>query len=68
MAARSAGGGAPDTTRYAPTAIKIIQNWDIPTFPLSGEDLIKEGFTPGPALGDELTRRERVWVDNGFSF
>lgn len=53
---------------YVPKAIDIIQNWDVPDFPLRGEDLIKEGFKPGPELGDELTRRERAWVDNGFAF
>ena len=52
---------------YVLKALEIIQNWDIPDFPLSGEDLIKEGFKPGPVLGEELTRRERAWIDNGFS-
>ena len=50
----------------APKAIKTIQNWEVPNFPLSGEDLIKEGFEPGPALGAELQKREEEWINNGF--
>lgn len=52
---------------YGPEAVKIIQNWEIPDFPLTGEDLIKEGFKPGPALGEELNRREDAWISGGFT-
>ncbi|MFK7839683.1 MAG: CCA tRNA nucleotidyltransferase [Bdellovibrionales bacterium] len=51
---------------YAPIAIKIIQNWNIPTFPVSGDDLIKEGIPKGPQLGAELNKREEAWIKNGF--
>jgi len=51
---------------YAPTAIDIIQNWDIPNFPITGEDLIKEGIPQGPELGEELEKRENEWIGNGF--
>lgn len=51
---------------YAPEALKIIQKWDVPHFPLSGEDLMKEGFKPGPDLGAELAKREEAWIDSGF--
>ena len=47
---------------YAPKAIDIIQNWDIPTFPVTGEDLMKEGIPQGPELGKELSRREEKWL------
>lgn len=53
--------------RYASEALEIIQNWDIPDFPISGEDLIKEGFKPGPELGEELSRREEEWIKDGFA-
>ena len=51
---------------YAPKALDIVQNWDVPDFPLSGEDLMKEGFKPGPELGAELEKRENAWIDAGF--
>ena len=51
---------------YAPTAIGIIQKWDIPNFPLTGEDLMKQGIPQGPELGAELERLEANWVRNNF--
>ncbi len=51
---------------YAPTALGIIQSWEVPDFPISGHDLIKQGIKPGPALGKELNRLEQQWIDNGF--
>ncbi|MEZ5815147.1 MAG: CCA tRNA nucleotidyltransferase [Alphaproteobacteria bacterium] len=51
---------------YAPKALDIIQNWDIPNFPVSGEDLIKKGIPQGPELGRELTRLEEEWIARGF--
>jgi len=47
-------------------ALGIIKNWDIPNFPLSGDDLIAEGFESGPALGQELAKREQAWIERGF--
>lgn len=51
---------------YAPAALKIVQKWDIPDFPLTGEDLMKQGIPQGPALGAELSKREEAWIKNGF--
>lgn len=51
---------------YAPQALDVIQNWDIPTFPFSGVDLIAEGFEQGAELGAELARREEEWIKGGF--
>lgn len=50
----------------APKALEIIQKWEIPVFPISGEDLIREGFKPGPDLGAELASREEAWIAGGF--
>lgn len=51
---------------FAPKALEIIQLWDIPTFPLSGEDLIKQGLKPGPELGEKLRSLEENWIRSGF--
>ena len=51
---------------YAPQALDIIQNWDIPNFPVSGEDLIKKGVPEGPELGRKLERLENEWIESGF--
>lgn len=51
---------------YAKDALDIIQNWDVPDFPVSGEDLIKKGFKAGPELGKELQRLEQEWIEQGL--
>jgi poly(A) polymerase len=51
---------------YAPKALDIIQNWDIPNFAVTGEDLIKKGIPQGPELGQELQRLEEEWIEHGF--
>ncbi len=53
---------------YAPAALGIIQTWDIPDFPVSGNDLIAQGMTAGKALGVELDRQENEWIKNDFKF
>ena len=46
--------------------IDMIKTWDVPTCPVSGDDLIREGYVQGKALGEELRRRENQWIKNGF--
>lgn len=46
--------------------LNTLKTWPIPKFPITGADLIKEGYTQGEALGQELKRREKAWVDNNF--
>lgn len=52
---------------YGSQALNIVQNWDIPNFPVTGKDLIKRGFTPGSDLGKELSRLEEEWIKRDFS-
>lgn len=39
----------------------------IPPLPLNGNDLTGLGILPGPAVGEQLTRLERAWIDSGFT-
>ncbi|MAF31597.1 MAG: hypothetical protein CMF60_05280 [Magnetococcales bacterium] len=43
-----------------------LQNWECPTFPLTGKDLIKAGFKPSPQLGQILQKIETEWVAHNF--
>lgn len=52
---------------YANTALNIIQNWDVPNFPIGGEDIIRTGYKPGPELGSILSDLEDKWIKSGFS-
>ena len=47
--------------------VQRLQGLDVPKFPLSGNDLIARGLRPGPALGAELERLERRWIESGFA-
>lgn len=51
---------------FAPAALKIIQSWDVPDFPVRGEDLLAQGYEKGPALGARLQTLEAQWIENGF--
>ena len=44
-----------------------LERLDVPRFPLKGGDLVAAGFRPGPALGAELERLERLWIEGGFT-
>jgi poly(A) polymerase len=44
-----------------------LQRLEVPTFPLGGADLIGRGLKPGKALGAELERLERTWIESGFT-
>ena len=52
---------------FAPKALEIIQKWEIPNFPLNGEDLKKVGIAPGPDMGRHLEEIEEWWIAQGFS-
>lgn len=46
--------------------VEQLQAIEVPQFPLNGGDLIAAGLSPGKALGEELERLERKWIESGF--
>ena len=44
-----------------------LRQLQVPAFPLRGDDLMRVGYAPGPALGSELERLERLWLERGFT-
>ena len=44
------------------TLIDILKNWQAPACPITGEDLLAEGYQTGPELGQELVRRQEEWL------
>lgn len=44
----------------------LVQKWQIPTFPINGNDLIKKGFSKSILLGKKLKELEMIWVESGF--
>ena len=57
-------GDVPDS--YMDTALNLIETWDIPTFPITGHDLIAKGQKPGSELGARLKKLEEEWIESGF--
>jgi tRNA nucleotidyltransferase/poly(A) polymerase len=58
-----------DDAANADVMLKLIdfaQNWQRPTFPLQGQDLIAAGMKPGPEMGQRLKALEEAWLDSGF--
>lgn len=37
-------------------------------FPVSGKDLVRLGYHPGPELGAELKRLEKCWLEAGYGY
>tara|TARA_R110002124_G_scaffold114535_46_gene269663 strand:+ start:492 stop:1667 length:1176 start_codon:yes stop_codon:yes gene_type:complete len=62
VAAREGWGQA----RLAETA-RALAALAVPDFPISGRDLTDLGMAPGPAMGRELARLERAWIESGFA-
>ncbi|MFZ5677725.1 MAG: CCA tRNA nucleotidyltransferase [Pseudomonadota bacterium] len=47
--------------------LAFADEWTIPRFPLSGQDLLARGFKPGPGVGHELARLEDWWIASDFA-
>ncbi|MGB3339634.1 MAG: CCA tRNA nucleotidyltransferase [Devosia sp.] len=48
-------------------AARVLGATIVPDFPITGHDLAGLGIAPGPALGQELARLERAWIESGFT-
>lgn len=46
--------------------LKRLDAWKKPNFPISGKDLIKNGFEAGTQLGDKLRELEDKWIESNF--
>ena len=46
--------------------IALAEGWVVPTFPLTGDDVIKAGTAKGPLVGQVLREVEDWWIDHDF--
>lgn len=46
---------------------KSVNNMVIPVFPVTGQDLINKGYTPGKQMGEELRRLKDIWKKSRYS-
>ncbi|MEM6496882.1 MAG: CCA tRNA nucleotidyltransferase [Pseudomonadota bacterium] len=49
------------------TLLELPENWQPPTFPLSGRMAIDLGAEPGPAIGQLLAAIKTEWIDSDFN-
>ena len=54
------------TDRAWQRMLKLPSRWVVPSFPVTGRDLIELGFPSGPDLGRELKRLEDYWIASDF--
>lgn len=45
----------------------LVSSWQAPVFPLSGKDLIEQGYAPGKDLGELLKKAEEFWIKKGYT-
>lgn len=48
--------------RGEPSLAQYARDFKVPTFPVTGKDLLASGMKPGPAMGQRLRRMENAWV------
>lgn len=50
-----------------PTLARYAEAFQIPTFPVTGKDLLASGMKPGVAMGQRLRKLENAWVFSRFT-
>lgn len=45
---------------------KVLQDWTIPVFPLTGKHLLAEGITTGPHIGRIIRAMKDKWKDSFY--
>ena len=64
---RAAGAADPIQSSRWTALAELASDWEVPTFPLSGKDMVEAGVPKGPAMGKALKALEALWVRSGFS-
>ena len=49
------------------SAFEIARDWQAPHFPLTGDDLIRAGMSPGPQVGEALWKAKEAWIESGYT-
>ena len=49
-----------------PTLAQYARDFVVPTFPVTGKDLMAAGMQPGPAMGQRLSRMKEAWTYSRF--
>ncbi len=63
----AAGPVAVNAAAPYPAMLALARDWELPVFPVTGDDLIARGVAPGKAMGDMLRQLEKAWEDAGYA-
>ncbi|MEO0671496.1 MAG: CCA tRNA nucleotidyltransferase [Pseudomonadota bacterium] len=70
-AARRAGAGSPADVNAAAADLETLTaalcEWDVPSFPVAGADVIAAGVAPGPRVGEILDQVKAAWERSEFT-
>jgi tRNA nucleotidyltransferase (CCA-adding enzyme) len=47
--------------------VMALAQWEIPIFPVKGQDLLDAGMKPGPEMGQALKRMKTAWADSNYT-
>jgi hypothetical protein len=47
--------------------VAYARDYNIPSFPLQGRDLLQGGEEPGPDLGQKLKKLEQIWEESDYT-
>jgi tRNA nucleotidyltransferase/poly(A) polymerase len=65
--ARELDKGNADGAAQLRRLIAGTARWEKPLLPVNGQDLMRAGLEPGPAVGKRLRELEAAWVESGFA-
>ncbi len=63
---RAKGAATPTDADYG-ALLQLAAAWPRPELPIKGEDALDLGLTPGPPVGEALSRVEAWWIDQDFA-
>ncbi|MDP3495895.1 MAG: CCA tRNA nucleotidyltransferase [Hyphomonadaceae bacterium] len=58
-----AGDESPDWAEV----LAVVDNWQRPTMPVTGADLLQRGLAEGPTIGAVLRKLETAWIESDFT-
>ncbi|WP_454758478.1 CCA tRNA nucleotidyltransferase [Caulobacter segnis] len=61
-----AGSGRDSTAPQWRALLALAETWTPPTFPLSGDEIMKAGVPKGPLVGEVMREIEIWWIDQDF--
>ncbi len=53
--------------RYQGEDIALVEQWTVPVFPVTGDDMLKSGVPQGPKMGQMLKDMKEMWIRSDYT-